>query len=468
MGQVILKDFSCPEKEVMYMRFKDMRISEKTKKALKLQGFHEPTEVQEKAIPIGIEGKDLIVQSKTGSGKTLAFLISIFENVGKGLEAIVLVPTRELAQQVEKVARMLGKSHAKSTVAIYGGVSMENQIRDLKYASIVVGTPGRIMDLMRRGYLNLDRIKFFVLDEADRMLDMGFIDDIKWILQRTPEEKQIMLFSATMPQEIVNLARRYMRDPVKIYLSKDELTADNIAQYYVEVGEVNKIAKLSSLIIQERGKYLVFCNTRRKTKSVAEILQKYGFRAYALHGDMRQAARTKTMNAYKDGKIDILISTDVAARGIDVHGITHVVNYDVPLYPKDYVHRIGRTGRMDAHGKAITFVSREEMEYFRRIEDYLGKRIQKIEIKNAGKIKERIDYREHSDIFGFVKFRFELRNELSEWDIVKIADNAGISEDSIGDIYLQGKRGEIKVHYRSAPKLKRIRIFKELRLESAR
>ena len=345
MGQVILKDFSCPEKEVMYMRFKDMRISEKTKKALKLQGFHEPTEVQEKAIPVGIEGKDLIVQSKTGSGKTLAFLISIFENVGKGLEAIVLVPTRELAQQVEKVARMLGKSHAKSTVAIYGGVSMENQIRDLKYASIVVGTPGRIMDLMRRGYLNLDRIKFFVLDEADRMLDMGFIDDIKWILQRTPEEKQIMLFSATMPQEIVNLARRYMRDPVKIYLSKDELTADNIAQYYVEVGEVNKIAKLSSLIIQERGKYLVFCNTRRKTKSVAEILQKYGFRAYALHGDMRQAARTKTMNAYKDGKIDILISTDVAARGIDVHGITHVVNYDVPLYPKDYVHRAGRTAR---------------------------------------------------------------------------------------------------------------------------
>ncbi len=450
------------------MKFEDMQISERTKKALKMQGFKEPTEVQERSIPIGMEGRDLIVQSKTGSGKTLAFLIPIFENLNKGLEAIVLVPTRELAQQVEKVARMLGKSHAKSTVAIYGGVSMEGQIRDLKYASMVIGTPGRIMDLMRRGYLNLDKIKFFVLDEADRMLDMGFIDDIRWILQRTPREKQIMLFSATMPQEIVNLARKYMKDPVKIYLSKDEITADNIAQYYVEVGEVNKIAKLSSLIIQEKGKYLVFCNTKRKTKSVAEILQKYGFKAYALHGDMRQAARTKTMNAYKDGRINILISTDVAARGIDVHGITHVVNYDVPLYPKDYVHRIGRTGRMDAHGRAITFVSREEMEYFKRIEDYLGKRIPKTEIKNVGRIKERVDYKEHSDIFGFVKFRFELKDELSEWDIVKIADNAGISEDNIGDINIQGKRGEIKVHYRSAPKLKRIRVFKSIRLESAK
>lgn len=450
------------------MKFEDMQISERTKKALKMQGFKEPTEVQERSIPIGMEGRDLIVQSKTGSGKTLAFLIPIFENLNKGLEAIVLVPTRELAQQVEKVARMLGKSHAKSTVAIYGGVSMEGQIRDLKYASMVIGTPGRIMDLMRRGYLNLDKIKFFVLDEADRMLDMGFIDDIRWILQRTPREKQIMLFSATMPQEIVNLARKYMKDPVKIYLSKDEITADNIAQYYVEVGEVNKIAKLSSLIIQEKGKYLVFCNTKRKTKSVAEILQKYGFKAYALHGDMRQAARTKTMNAYKDGRIDILISTDVAARGIDVHGITHVVNYDVPLYPKDYVHRIGRTGRMDAHGRAITFVSREEMDYFKRIEDYLGKRIPKTEIKNVGRIKERVDYKEHSDIFGFVKFRFELKDELSEWDIVKIADNAGISEDNIGDINIQGKRGEIKVHYRSAPKLKRIRVFKSIRLESAK
>jgi len=450
------------------MKFEDMQISERTKKALKIQGFQEPTEVQEKAIPIGMEGRDLIVQSKTGSGKTLAFLIPIFEKLGKGLEAIVLVPTRELAQQVEKVARMLGKSHAKGTVAIYGGVSMDKQIRDLKYASMVIGTPGRIMDLMRRGYLNLDRIKFFVLDEADRMLDMGFIDDIKWILQRTPREKQIMLFSATMPPEIVNLARRYMKDPVKIYLSKDEITADNIAQYYVEVGEINKIAKLSSLIIQENGKYLVFCNTKRKTKSVAEILQKYGFKAYALHGDMRQAARTKTMNAYKDGKINILISTDVAARGIDVKGITHVVNYDVPLYPKDYVHRIGRTGRMDAHGKAITFVSREEMEYFNRIENYLGRRIPKIDIRNAGKIKERIDYKEYSDVFGFVKFKFELKDELSEWEIVKIADNAGISEDNIGDINLQGRSGEIKVHYRSAPKLKRIRVFKSIYLESAR
>ncbi len=450
------------------MKFEEMNISKRTKKALSSQGFKEPTEVQEKAIPVGIEGKDLIVQSKTGSGKTLAFLIPIFENIGDELEAIILVPTRELAQQVEKVAREIARSHAKSTVVIYGGVSMDEQIRGLQHASIVIGTPGRVMDLMRRGYLKLDHIKYFVLDEADRMLDMGFIDDIRWILSKAPREKQMMLFSATMPPEIVSLARRYMKDPEKIILSADEITTDNVSQFYVEVGEINKIAKLSSLIISEKGKYLVFCNTRRKTKNVAEILQRYGFKAFALHGDMRQATRTRTMNAFKEGKINILISTDVAARGIDVHGITHVVNYDVPLYPKDYVHRIGRTGRLDAKGKAITFVSKEEMEYFRRIEDYIGKKIPKTEIKSVGKIKERTDYREKSDIFGMVKFRFELKNELSEWELVKIASNAGIHEDSIGDIVLNGREGEMKVHYRSAPKVKQMRVFKRINLQDAR
>ena len=444
------------------MEFEKMDISQRTKKALSSQGFKEPTEVQEKAIPVAMQGRDLIVQSKTGSGKTLAFLIPVFESIGNDLEAIILVPTRELAQQVERVARSIGKKHAKSTVVIYGGVSMEEQIRGLQHASIVIGTPGRVMDLMRRGYLKLDRIKFFILDEADRMLDMGFIDDIRWILSKAPREKQMMLFSATMPPEIISLARRYMKNPEKIILSADEITTENVSQYYVEVGEINKIAKLSSLILSEKGKYLVFCNTKRKTKNVAEILQRYGFKAFALHGDMRQAARTRTMDAFKQGKIDILISTDVAARGIDVQGITHVVNYDVPLYPKDYVHRIGRTGRLDAKGKAITFVSKEEMEYFRRIEDFIGKKIPRIEIKNVGKIKERTDYKEKSDIFGMVKFKFELKNPLSEWDLVKIASNVGIHEDSIGDIVLNGTSGEMKVHYRSAPKVKQMRVFKKL------
>ncbi len=446
------------------LKFEDMSISKGTKNALKEHNFVEPTEVQEKAIPLAIKGRDLIVQSKTGSGKTLAFLIPIFENLNSGLEAIILVPTRELAQQVERVARSIGKAHGKRTVVIYGGAPMERQIEGLKGASMVIGTPGRVMDLMRRGYLNLNGIRFFVLDEADRMLDMGFIDDIKWILQKTPKDKQMMLFSATMPPEIISLARRYMKNPEKIILSEDEITAENVAQYYVEVGEINKIAKLSSLLISEPGKYLIFCNTRRKTKNIAEILQKYGFKAFALHGDMRQATRTRTMDAFKQGKIDILVSTDVAARGIDVHGITHVVNYDVPLYPKDYVHRIGRTGRMDASGKAITFVTREDKEYFRRIEDFIGKRIPKMEIKNVGKIKERIDYKEISDIFGMVKFNFELKNELSEWDLIKIANNVGIGENSIGNIILEGKRGSMKVHYRSAPKVKKMRVFKKLEL----
>jgi len=450
------------------IKFEDMDISKGTKNALKEHNFIEPTEVQERAIPLAIKGRDLIVQSKTGSGKTLAFLIPIFENLNSDLEAIVLVPTRELAQQVERVARNIGKVHGKRTVVIYGGVPMDRQIEGLKGASMVIGTPGRIMDLMRRGYLNLNHIKFFILDEADRMLDMGFIDDIKWILQKTPKNKQMMLFSATMPPEIISLARRYMKNPEKIILSADEITTENVKQYYVEVGEINKIAKLSSLIISEPGKYLIFCNTKRKTKNIAEILQKYGFKAFALHGDMRQATRTRTMDAFKQGKIDILVATDVAARGIDVHGITHVVNYDVPLYPKDYVHRIGRTGRMDASGKAITFVTREDKEYFHRIEDFIDKKIPKMEIKNVGKIKERVDYKEMSDIFGMVKFNFELKSELSEWDLIKIASNAGIGEDSIGNILLDGKKGSMKVHYRSAPKVKKMRVFKKLELDKAK
>ena len=443
------------------MKFEDMKISEITKRSLKENGFIEATEVQERSIPISLKDRDIIVQARTGSGKTLCFLIPIMEKLKlwNEVEAIILVPTRELAQQVEKEARKLGKYHNAKTLAIYGGASIENQIRRLP-SHIIVGTPGRVIDLIKRGVLNLKNIKFFVLDEADRMLDMGFIDDIRWIMNRTRENKRIMLFSATIPREVIHLARRYMRDPYKLILSKDEISARGVKQYRISVGEKNKIAKLSSLIDHEPGKYLVFCNTKLKTKKVVDLLRRFGYHAYSLNGDMPQGKRTKTMNGFKSGEIDILVSTDVASRGIDVEGITHVVNYDVPLYPKDYVHRIGRTGRMGKDGKAIIFVKKDDEEYFDRIEALVGKKIKEINIGENGKIKEKEDYREKANIFGMVKFRFELNGGYSEWDIIKNAQKAGIEDYYIGNVKVNGNEGEIEIHYNFADRIKKLEIFK--------
>ena len=450
----------------IYMKFEDMNIKQETKNFLKKNGFTVPTEVQEKVIPIASH-RDVIVQSRTGSGKTLAFLIPIFERIASdgSVETIILVPTRELAQQVERVSRGLGKEHGVSTVAIYGGASMERQITALP-STIVVGTPGRVMDLMRRGYLHLNALKFFVLDEADRMMDMGFLDDILWIMERTNRDKRVLLFSATMPGDIIKLARRYTNNPEKFILSEDEITAKGVIQYRVNVGEINKIAKLSALLDSEHGKYLVFCNTKRKTQEVADKLSRIGYRSYALHGDMRQGMRTKTMDAFKRGDINILISTDVAARGIDVTGITHVVNYDVPLYPKDYVHRIGRTGRMDRSGKAVTFVTRSDETHFRRIEEFIEMRIPEMKIKGAGRIRERLDYREYSDIYGMVRFHFKLRRELTEWEIIKHIEREGIRDDAIGKIEIRDAQGTIDVHYSLAHRIRKAGIFKSIELMS--
>jgi len=446
------------------MKFEEMKIDKRSKRALKKRGFTEATEVQEKVIPVALK-KNVIVQSRTGSGKTLAFLIPIFEDLeNKGyVEAIVLVPTRELAQQVEQEARAIGKEYGIRTVAIYGGASMERQIAKLP-SPIVVGTPGRVMDLMRRGYLSLERIKFFVLDEADRMMDMGFLEDILWIMKRTSENRRMMLFSATMPEGIIKLARRYMKEGEKFLLSEDEISARGVKQYYISVGEINKIAKLSVLLDIEPGKYLIFCNTKRKTQELAEKLRVLGYRSYPLHGDMRQASRTKTMNDFKEGRSNILVSTDVAARGIDVNGITHVVNYDVPLYPKDYVHRIGRTGRMGKNGKAITFVRRDDREYFRRIEEFVEKKIPEIRLDSKGKVRERIDYREFSNIYGMVKFKFKLKKSMSEWDLIKCVERAGIKDFQIGKIRIKNMDGIMEVHYSTAHRLKKVDILNELRV----
>jgi len=450
-----------------YDKFEEMNLKSKTLSALKEGGFTKPTRVQKETIHLVLRGKDVIVQARTGSGKTLCFVAPIFEGIegGKGVEAIVMVPTRELAQQVETEARLFAKHYGLKTVAIYGGASIGRQITKLKNASFVAGTPGRVMDLMRRGVLKLDSIKFFVLDEGDRMLDMGFLPDIKWILSRTSDDKQTMIYSATVPSPIVRLGKKYMKNPDILKLSKDDISAKGVSQFFVRVGKMNKLAYLSSLLEHDSGKYLIFCNTRVWTQTLADKLRRLGYKAHAMHGDMSQNARTKTMNDFKSGKINILVSTDVSARGIDVENITHVINYDVPRYHKDYVHRIGRTGRLDKSGKAITFVSKDEMNFLDEIEDFVDRRLEEMKIEKKGKLKLREDYEEHANIFGMVPFRFSLKDEVSKWDIVRNLNKRGIRNDEVGQIILEEEGGMVEIVKSKARLLSNVDYFDNIELE---
>ncbi|MFP4000385.1 MAG: DEAD/DEAH box helicase [Thermoplasmata archaeon] len=447
-------------------QFDDMSLKEETLSALDEIDFDSPTDVQKSSIKPAIEGNDVIVQARTGSGKTHSFLIPIFEKIkgNRGVEAIILTPTRELAQQVEREAEKIGKHHGIETLAIYGGSSINYQINHLPGTSFVAGTPGRVMDLMRRGELVLDEIDFFVLDEADRMLDMGFIEDIEWIISRTSEEKQIMLYSATMPDEIVKLANEYMKDPEELKLSEDEISAKGIKQYYVSVGRKNKLSVLSSLLDTEPGKYLIFCNTRKYTQILSDRLNNHGYKSHPMHGDMSQSARTRTMDKFKDGKIDILVSTDVASRGIDVENITHVVNYDIPKYEKDYVHRIGRTGRLGKEGKAVTLVTRDEMEFLGRIEDFIEDELEHLELQEEGKVDHKIDYDHHSDVYGMVTFKFKVDEKASRWKVGKEVQKHGIKHDEIEVKKLNGNSGEIEVVRSKAERIPKVDYFDEIEL----
>ncbi|MFP3871574.1 MAG: DEAD/DEAH box helicase [Candidatus Aenigmatarchaeota archaeon] len=443
-------------------KFEEMPLDRNTLSALEAIDFEKATEVQRESIEPAMKGNDMIVQARTGSGKTHSFLIPIFENIegDNGVEAIILTPTRELAQQVEKEARKIGEHHDINTLAIYGGSSIKFQIDHLPETSFVAGTPGRVMDLMRRGKLKLDDISFFVLDEADRMLEMGFLEDIKWIMSRTSKEKQTMLYSATMPKKIVKLANQYMDAPVELKLSEDEISAKGVSQYYISVGRKNKLSALSSLLDNEPGRYLIFCNTRKYTQILADRLRNYGYKAHSLHGDMSQSARTKTMNKFKEGKIDILVSTDVASRGIDVDDITHVVNYDIPKYEKDYVHRIGRTGRLGKEGKAVTFVSRDEVEFLGRIEDFVESELKELEIEEEGRVKHRVDYDHQADLFGMVSFKFSLNGRsMSRWDIEKRMKNYGIKPEDATIKSLEDDGGVVKIVKSKAERVPKMDFF---------
>lgn len=353
--------------------FNEFNISEGILKAVSLMGFEEATPIQEKAIPLALAGEDLIGQAHTGTGKTAAFGIPLAERLrvdNPYIQALVVTPTRELAVQVAEELNRIGQFMRIRTLPVYGGQDIGRQIRALKkQPQIIVGTPGRLMDHMRRNTIRLDHIKTVVLDEADEMLNMGFIEDIEMILQQTPSERQTLLFSATMPLAIQRLAQRFMKAPQVIAIRSKEVTVPNTDQYYMVVEEREKLDVLCRLLdTQPPDLAIVFGRTKRRVDELNEALSKRGYSAEGIHGDLTQARRDSTMHQFKEGIIDILVATDVAARGLDISGVTHVYNFDVPQDPENYVHRIGRTGRAGKSGMAITFVTPRELNHLHGIE----------------------------------------------------------------------------------------------------
>ncbi len=352
--------------------FKDLPLSAQVQRSIKELGFEALFPIQAQAIMPLLEGKDIIGQAQTGTGKTAAFGVPMVERLDpqiRKVQGLILVPTRELAMQVSQNMIQFSK-HAKLRVlAVYGGASIERQRRELQNgAQIVVGTPGRIIDLIERRMLNLSHIKIVVLDEADRMLDMGFIDDINYILSKVPVERQTSLFSATIDKTVMSVCNKYMKNPIKIFVSKDEIGVTQMKQYYIVVNPHAKFEILCKILHDDNiDRAIVFCRTRRETSKIAEKLAQKGYRTQALHAGFTQPQRERAINAFRAGKLNLLVATDVAARGLDIDGITHIINYDVPMDPPVYFHRVGRTARKGTDGTAITIVSYGEMSDFNNI-----------------------------------------------------------------------------------------------------
>ena len=363
------------------VRFEEMGLSEEIQKAVRYMGFEEASPIQAKAIPAMISGIDLIGQAQTGTGKTAAFGIPILEKVDpklKKLQAIVLCPTRELAIQVADEIRNLSRyMHGIKVLPIYGGQDIVKQIRSLKSGTqIVIGTPGRVMDHMRRKTMKLDFVHTVVLDEADEMLNMGFREDIEFVLSGVPEERQTVLFSATMPKPIMEITKKFQNNAKVIKVTKKELTVPNIEQYYYDVKPKKKEEVLSRLLdIYSPRLSVVFCNTKKQVDLLVNALLGRGYFAAGLHGDMKQEQRDRVMQGFRTGKTEILVATDVAARGIDVDEVEAVFNYDLPQDDAYYVHRIGRTGRAGREGRAFSFVSGKEVYKLKEIQRYCKTKI---------------------------------------------------------------------------------------------
>lgn len=361
-------------------KFKTLGIGDEIIRSLNDMGFEEPTPIQEQAIPEAMAGKDLVGQAQTGTGKTAAFGIPLIEKIrhtAGRTQGVILTPTRELAIQVAEELNKLGQYAGVFALPIYGGQEIGRQIKSLrKNPQIIVATPGRLMDHMERRNIRLGDTKIVILDEADEMLNMGFIDDIEKILKETPESRQTLLFSATMPRAIQNLSQKFLKNPTFVSIKAKEVTVPLVEQFYLEVPDRQKFDVLCRLLdIQAPELAIAFGRTKRRVDELSEALKKRGYSAEGIHGDLTQAKRDSVLRQFRDGVIDILVATDVAARGLDVSGVSHVYNFDIPQDAESYVHRIGRTGRAGNTGAALTFVIPRELDHLRSIERHTKRKI---------------------------------------------------------------------------------------------
>ncbi len=357
--------------------FGKISVSLNLSKAIREMGYISPTPIQESVIPPVKEGRDVVGQAQTGTGKTAAFGIPLIETLSKdatGIEGLILVPTRELAVQVKNELTKLGKFKGIRNLAVYGGQAIATQINALKQnPKVIVATPGRLIDHIERGTVNLGNLKFVVLDEADQMLDIGFADDIRWILNKTPRSRQTLLFSATMPTLIKRLSNRYMKDPIWILVGGESEPVDQVDQIYYEVAERDRYFAIEELLSDNNViQALVFRRTKIGVDRLATHLKRKGHDAQAIHGDISQSGRDAVMGMFRSKKLRVLIATNVAARGLDIPAVSHVINYDMPDNVEDYVHRIGRTARMGKHGTAITFVSEYDFEMLAALQSHVG------------------------------------------------------------------------------------------------
>ena len=426
-------------------KFEELQLDDRIIRAITEMGFEEASPIQAQAIPVVLEGRDMIGQAQTGTGKTAAFGLPLLQKVDpkvKKLQAIVLLPTRELAIQVAEELRRFAKfMHGFKVLPVYGGQDIVRQIRALKDGTqIVVGTPGRVMDHMRRKTVKMDHVHTVVLDEADEMLNMGFLEDMETILSQLPEERQTLMFSATMPQAIADIAKKFQKDPVTVRVIKKELTVPKVTQYYYEVKPKNKVEVMCRLLDMYSPKLsIVFCNTKRQVDELVQALQGRGYFAEGLHGDLKQVQRDRVMESFRNGRTDILIATDVAARGIDVGNVEAVFNYDIPQDDEYYVHRIGRTGRAGREGKAFSLVVGKEVYKLRDIQRYCKTKIipQAIpslnditEIK-ADKILDQVqDILNDADLTKIVNI---IEKKLMEDDYTSLDLAAALLKMSMGD-----------------------------------
>ncbi len=370
------------------MKFNELNLDTDLVKIAEELNFQEATFIQQKVIPAIKEGKDIFAQSETGSGKTLAFAFPIIEKIthGAGIQCLVLVPTRELAEQVSSEIKKFSKYRKIVVAAVYGGISINPQIEKIAKADIAVATPGRLLDHMQRNTINIGRIKFLVLDEADKMFEMGFVDDVREIIRKTPKNRQTLLFSATINREVREIAVEHMRNPESIkanaYVDKTLLQ-----QHYYDVPTKEKFSLLLHLINGENSSLgMVFCATRERVDAVARNLQKNGIRAVAIHGGHSQNKRGRIMELFHAGKAHILVATDVAARGLDIKNVSHIFNFDIPKTSKDYIHRIGRTARAGSSGKALSLVSEQDYDNFRKVEEDRSLKIEKNSLPTFEKV----------------------------------------------------------------------------------